>query len=96
MASVAPSRVKACASQAPTRSIRAAKELAAVRRGVRIAEPSREFVRLALSDLFRGETAPAPIVAVTESHFDFGVEAQRRGRLAGRALRGGQDLSVGA
>jgi hypothetical protein len=70
--------------------------LAAVRRGVCITEPGREFVRLALSDVFRSKPAPAPIVAVAESHFDFGVEAQRRSRLAGRARRGGQDLSVGA
>ena len=70
--------------------------LPAVRRGVRIAEPGRERVRFALSEILRSETAPAPIIAVAQRHFDFSVEAQRRGRLARRARRRGQHLSVGA
>ena len=71
-------------------------QLAAMRRGCGIAEPGRERVRLALSDILRGEAAPAPIVAVAQRHLDFGVETQRLSRLARRARRRGQHLSIGA
>ena len=49
-----------------------------------------------LSGLLGGVAAPAPVAAVAQRHFDFGVEAQRRGRLAGRARRRGQQLSIRA
>jgi hypothetical protein len=56
--------------------------LAAVRRRGRVAEPLGERIRFALGDVLRGETAPTPIIAVSEGGFDFRVETERRGRLA--------------
>ena len=69
---------------------------AAMRRSCGIAEPVRERVRLALGDILRGETAPAPIVAVSKRWLDIGVKTQGRRRLPRHASRGDQHPRVGA